>query len=117
LVPGPSEPRSTSPPASKRKDEKRRKDKDKGDRDKRNKHHHENPILPANHSHSSRSAVLDDERLKAEEARQRKDSPAVFYTDRKGDRLNVRYGGLHAADVPKYRLVGGKLCDGYSIGD
>jgi hypothetical protein len=41
----------------------------------------------------------------------------VFYTDRKGDRLNVRYGGLHTADVPKYRLVGGKLCGGCSIGD
>jgi hypothetical protein len=119
LDPGPSERRSTSPPKSKRKDEKRRKDKDKGDKDKikRNKYHHEKSIRPVDHSYGSRSAVPDDERLKAEEDRQRKDSPAVFYTDRKGDRLNVRYGGLHAADVPKYRLVGGKLFGGCPIGD
>ena len=30
-----------------------------------------------------------------------------FYSDRKGDLLNVQYGGLHAGDIPKYRLVGG----------
>lgn len=29
-----------------------------------------------------------------------------FYSDRKGDKLNVKYGGLHAGDIPKYRLVG-----------
>lgn len=28
-----------------------------------------------------------------------------FYSDRKGDILNVKYGGLHAGDVPKYNLV------------
>ncbi|KAJ7293452.1 NRDE-2, necessary for RNA interference-domain-containing protein [Mycena rebaudengoi] len=26
----------------------------------------------------------------------------LFYSDRKGDPLNIRYGGLHAGDVPKY---------------
>ena len=30
-----------------------------------------------------------------------------FYSDRKGDLLNIQYGGLHAGDIPKYRLVGG----------
>jgi hypothetical protein len=30
-----------------------------------------------------------------------------FYSDRKGDLFNIQYGGLHAGDIPKYRLVGG----------
>ena len=30
-----------------------------------------------------------------------------FYSDRKGDLLNIHYGGLHADDIPKYRIVGG----------
>ncbi|KDR85329.1 hypothetical protein GALMADRAFT_234148 [Galerina marginata CBS 339.88] len=31
----------------------------------------------------------------------------AFYSDRKGDFMNIQYGGLHAGDVPKYRLVAG----------
>jgi hypothetical protein len=120
LDPGPSGRRSTSPPQPKRIDEKRRKDKEKRDKGKhrQDKRHSEKSTRPADHSSDSRIAVPDDERLKAEEDRQRKDtSPAVFYEDRKGDRLNVRYGGLYAGDVPKYRLVGGKFYGGCPIGD
>lgn len=32
-----------------------------------------------------------------------------FFSDRKGDALNIRYGGLHAGDVPKYHLVA-RMC-------
>ncbi|KDQ63400.1 hypothetical protein JAAARDRAFT_147686 [Jaapia argillacea MUCL 33604] len=32
-------------------------------------------------------------------------SKPLFYSDRKGDPLNVRYGGLHAGDIPKYHPV------------
>ncbi|EKM61215.1 uncharacterized protein PHACADRAFT_84015 [Phanerochaete carnosa HHB-10118-sp] len=40
-----------------------------------------------------------------------------FYSDRKGDRLNVTYGGLHTGDVPRYRLVArGKRVLGLSDG-
>lgn len=28
-----------------------------------------------------------------------------FYSDRKGDTLNITYGGLHAGDVPKHHLL------------
>lgn len=31
-----------------------------------------------------------------------------FYSDRKGDRMNIQYGGLHAGDVPKYHVLGGR---------
>ncbi len=35
-------------------------------------------------------------------------SRPLFYSDRKGDLLNVKYGSLHAGDIPKYHLVGRK---------
>ncbi|PCH33837.1 hypothetical protein WOLCODRAFT_61797 [Wolfiporia cocos MD-104 SS10] len=60
---------------------------------------------------------VDDERAKAEEdGRMRNeyeplsrgpDALPLYITDRKGDPLNVRYGGLHAGSVPRYHLVGG----------
>jgi|SRR5882762_7004046 len=58
--------------------------------------------------------LFDDERLKAEEDRRLKDahespsssSQPLFYSDKKGDPLNVRYGGLSTSDVPRYHLVG-----------
>lgn len=31
-----------------------------------------------------------------------------FYSDRKGDALNITYGGLHSGDVPKHHLVASK---------
>ena len=35
-------------------------------------------------------------------------SSLTVFSDRKGDILNVKYGRLHAGDVPKYNLVGRK---------
>ncbi|SRR5260221_7206349 len=29
----------------------------------------------------------------------------IFYSDRRGDFLNIQFGGLHIGDVPKYHLV------------
>lgn len=34
------------------------------------------------------------------------DLPSSSFSDRKGDPLNIRYGGLHTRDVPKYHIVG-----------
>ena len=58
---------------------------------------------------------LDDERLKANEDRRRLEQQGqehdrwvprpLFYSDRKGDSLNLTYGRLHTGDVPKYRPV------------
>ena len=31
----------------------------------------------------------------------------LFYSDRRGDMLNIQFGGLHVGDVPKYHLVDG----------
>lgn len=110
-VPGPSKRRSPSPPRSRRKDEKRKdgtRDKTRKDKHKDDKEKHKRDKRDKHHSDRITPILVDDERLKAEEDRKRKDEkPPVFYSDRKGDRLNVTYGGLHAGDVPKYRLVGG----------
>jgi hypothetical protein len=34
------------------------------------------------------------------------DLPPSAFSDRKGDPLNIRYGGLHTRDIPKYHIVG-----------
>ncbi|KAM0793184.1 hypothetical protein ACM66B_000655 [Microbotryomycetes sp. NB124-2] len=34
------------------------------------------------------------------------DSDKPYYSDKRGDELNVRYGSLHRGDVPKYRRIG-----------
>jgi hypothetical protein len=54
-----------------------------------------------------------DEQEKAEEdhrLRVFEQSSPQFYSDRIGDALNVRYGSMHARDVPKYHLVGRESC-------
>lgn len=62
----------------------------------------------------------NDERLKAEEDRRRLEQDSqehtqwaprpLFYSDRRGDSLNITYGSLHASDVPKYRPVSREYC-------
>ncbi|KAI0375320.1 DUF1740-domain-containing protein [Pilatotrama ljubarskyi] len=127
LDPGPSTRKST-PAEDKEKDKKHRKkngrddDQDSdGERTKR-KHKHDKHSRREDeddrdrHRHKSYGRS-DDERRKAEEDRRytHDDSEVsslregadrlLYFTDRKGDPLNVRYGGLHAGDVPKYKLV------------
>lgn len=31
---------------------------------------------------------------------------SIYYSDRKGDELTVKYGRLHAGDIPKYNILG-----------
>jgi hypothetical protein len=57
------------------------------------------------------SGIFDDERKKAEEdlarrTRQQDVSQPTFFSDKKGDQLNLQYGGIYSRDVPKYHLVG-----------
>lgn len=134
LDPGPSTRTSTSK-EDKRKDDKKRHKKSKrddggldsdGDRKKKkhrlDKHRREDKTeVRDKHKRRSRSPAShkgyggsDDERGKeVEDRKYRQDGPQassvkqglVYFTDRKGDLLNVRYGGLHAGDIPKHRLV------------
>lgn len=135
LDPGPSTRTSTSKEDKRKDDDKRRHKKSKrddgglesdGDR-KKKKHKHDKhrredraevrdkykrrSRSPARHTGYGGS---DDERGKeVEDRKHRRGEPQVsdvkqglvYFTDRKGDLLNVRYGGLHAGDIPKHRLV------------
>lgn len=124
LDPGPSK-RSSTPsehPPDIKKREKRRRDRD--DKDRKEKKHRREKHRDSPDRHSSRQhthiayAGLDDERAKAKEdssiraeksyvsSSDREQLP--YYTDRKGDPLNVQYGGLHAGSVPRYHLVSGE---------
>ena len=59
------------------------------------------------------STTLNDGFIKSDEDRKSKlkdtsdSKPPLYYSDRKGDRLNVTYGTLHAGNVPKYRPING----------
>lgn len=33
----------------------------------------------------------------------------LFYSDRRGDPLNIQYGGLHAGDIPRYHVVNSRI--------
>ncbi|KAI0050675.1 DUF1740-domain-containing protein [Auriscalpium vulgare] len=114
-----SEPRSQSPaavgrPARERESERSRsrKDKDKERRKRKgDRHARVGDVISAREER----VEFDDERVKAQEDLQRRTTSTVehhaleqpnFYSDRKGDPLNVRYGGPDAKDVPRYHLVG-----------
>ncbi|KLO13922.1 DUF1740-domain-containing protein [Schizopora paradoxa] len=47
------------------------------------------------------SSFLDDERLQQSSENRSK----LYFSDHKGDSLNVVYGGLHSGDIPKYSFV------------
>ena len=137
LDPGPSVPRTKLPTADKGKEKKHRK-KDKkedkhdydseyrkakrkdgkrqGGEDQKHRRRRSWSQPPSRHVPGEYGG-LEDERKKEKEDLRLKNEIAdglgtreglVYFTDRKGDLLNVQYGGLHKGDVPKYRLVGGK---------
>lgn len=65
-----------------------------------------------NTSNSKGYTFDDDERLKANEdskSQVKEETSRLFFSDGKGDRYNVEYGGLHAGEVPKYHIVDRKL--------
>ncbi|EMD42012.1 hypothetical protein CERSUDRAFT_110552 [Gelatoporia subvermispora B] len=129
LEPGPSQRASTpkdqdrhSRKLKKAKEEKQHRDKTKDEQ--KSKHHRsrhessdEDHRRPEKRRREQRYGGSDDERRKAAEdlsqsrvadeyESRRATSPPLYYTDRKADSLNVRYGGLHAGDVPRHHLVG-----------
>ena len=76
-------------------DERRRK-KSKKNRDGRDTYSDDDRVPKSRDNTRNSSALPEDLTYRS------------FYSDRKGDILNVTYGGIHAGDVPKYRLLAGK---------
>ncbi|KAG2369454.1 NRDE-2, necessary for RNA interference-domain-containing protein [Suillus spraguei] len=103
-----------------KKDKNRRASKKLADTSRKDKKHktakHElEPVLPSQHGYTWKGvSISDDEKIKAEEDRRlaqsdvqesQWDSRPVFVSDRKGDQLNVTYGGIHAGNISKYHIV------------
>ena len=92
-------------------------DRKKRKRDRRRDKHSNRGRTPSRErerekeSSKDNSYTFDDERKKAEEdsargTREQDILQPVFFSDKKGDPLNVQYGGIYSRDVPKYHLVG-----------
>ncbi|KZT30683.1 hypothetical protein NEOLEDRAFT_1126287 [Neolentinus lepideus HHB14362 ss-1] len=95
---------------AKKGEEKERKRKDKKLRDKESKNGRENETFRKYKSEREVDRSWDtehDERVKNKQdtLQRRSGSPPLYFTDKKGDPLNVTYGGLHAGSVPKYQAV------------
>ncbi|THH18087.1 hypothetical protein EW146_g2843 [Bondarzewia mesenterica] len=120
------EPSSSQPVESSPKrvddDQKKRKEQERKEKRRKKDKHDDEDFDTGRRGHRYRSKdrsrredrePFNDERLKDEEDRRRvqaqiasSSSERLSYSDRKGDPLNVRYGGLHSRNIPKYRLVG-----------
>ncbi|KAG2154714.1 NRDE-2, necessary for RNA interference-domain-containing protein [Suillus clintonianus] len=109
------EPREQDRKDKNRRGSKKLKDESRKDKKHKTAKHHLEPVLPRQHKHTRKGvSIPDDEKIKAEEDRRlaqsdiqgsQWDSRPVFFSDRKGDQLNVTYGSNHAGNVPKYHLV------------
>lgn len=107
----------SSAESEKREKSKRSRDQDKSrDRWKRGRHGHEDEDerrkKKSKKSRGDRERQPEDNHAPASHESRRHPSALAedlayrsFYSDRKGDILNVTYGGVHAGDVPKYHLV------------
>lgn len=128
LDPGPSKPSSKKPEESKRSDKDRKKgEKDKKKNDKKGERHKKHDLSSVDeeprHKKGRRRRDEDDHR-KHDKFLESRIEPrdiesttrTLYYSDRRGDQLNLTYGGLHAGDVPRYNLVCRK-CHGYSSGN
>ena len=94
----------------KRKTKDRKDKKDKKDRDRhkhRDREHKHDKSRSGSETHGAKINEDHDDRV--EHDLPASGSRPLFYSDRKGDLLNVKYGGLHSGDVPRYRPVGREL--------
>ncbi|KAI6007197.1 NRDE-2, necessary for RNA interference-domain-containing protein [Pisolithus albus] len=119
--PGPSKRTTSSDPASVQRDhpdeayQRNKIDRSnwrdrKVDKEKKSGREKHIPHHPETTRHSSwvKDIVFHDERNKQDEDRRlavQDHSQWSFFSDRKGDPLNITYGGIHAGDLPKYRPV------------
>jgi hypothetical protein len=68
---------------------------------------------PSSTKHQDKTKSKKRRRAKEDQTDPKQQNPTnlefsrFFYSDRKGDLLNIHYGALHAGDIPKYRIVGG----------
>ena len=125
-VPGPSDDRRNRSPSPRRKNgtkERRKRDKTHkkeksvfdDDRRHRRSHSHTRKEKERAHRDPAKEELRRTEANKQSRPVEDRDidhtlgSSYHFYSDRKGDQLNVVYGSLHAGAVPKHSLVGSEF--------
>lgn len=103
--------RKSHPKVKKHKDKESSKSK-RHEREKVSSHRHKSkPERKPDHScdleYDERIKEGEDSRRKRGDPSQpsRASSPPLYFTDKKGDALNVTYGGLHTGSIPKYHVV------------
>ncbi|KAJ2919274.1 hypothetical protein MD484_g1134, partial [Candolleomyces efflorescens] len=98
--------------SSKRRDHERRRDLSKERRRDKDRH---NRREKEKHRDKDGNRREDERRGRADDTVD--ESYRLFFSDRRPDHLNVQYGGLHAGDIPKYRMkAGGRYAIGLSRG-
>lgn len=93
----------------KHKEDKGRKDKDRAERDgseRRSKHKKRERNSERQQTDEQLKEREDSHRRTPEQSSFTDPSSLTVFSDRKGDVLNVKYGRLHAGDIPRYNLVG-----------
>lgn len=84
-------------------DRSRREDLDLESRPRRERSRHHTSHLEEDDEHTK---AREDRRNRSREAAIAAQDSPLYYSDRRGDPLNIAYGYLHAADIPKYHLAG-----------
>ena len=80
--------------------------KEKKGRERREEHREERSGSPHGSGHfPSREGGNSLQR----DNNQHSDYVRLFYSDRRGDSLNIQYGGLHTGDVPRYHVVNSRV--------
>ncbi|PPQ67070.1 hypothetical protein CVT25_005671 [Psilocybe cyanescens] len=97
--------------------------------DKKKRMRHRDHIVTGQSTSTEREARLDQERRRPRSSKEKERSPRLqghdistrlafksgdsekpnllFYSDYRGDLMNIRYGGPHTGDIPRYRMVAG----------
>lgn len=88
--------------SSKRRDHERRRDSSKERRREKDRHKKRDKDK---HRDKDGKRREDERRSRADDIVD--ESYRLFFSDRRPDHLNVQYGGLHAGDIPKYRMKAG----------
>ncbi|KAF8647946.1 hypothetical protein AX16_006478 [Volvariella volvacea WC 439] len=106
LDPEPNKPSSSAEPAQRRKrsrspnhDKKKHRRSNKGKERDRDREHKSKSKSKSKQDHEN-SYKADGSLQPVQD-----EASKYFYSDRRGDPMNVQYGGLHAGDVPKYHAV------------
>lgn len=86
----------------------RRRDKDRSKGEEKDKDRRRNKDKEKHREKDRKRRRHDDVDHKPDVPSTVDESYRIFYSDRKPDRLNIQYGGLHSGNIPKYRAVYGK---------